>query len=87
MSDIEKSKDDKIVNVEGPEPGFSELSAGLRPCPNCGYCPTCGRPQNIPYYPTYPYQPGPWYGNPWIVTCGTTSNGTVTLGKSEPHVC
>jgi len=41
-------------------------SAGLRPCPHCGYCPTCGRPQgipqNVPIYPTYPYNPGPWYG-------------------------
>ena len=27
-------------------------------CPNCGYCPCCGRPYgnwNFPHYPTYPY--------------------------------
>jgi hypothetical protein len=27
-------------------------------CPNCGYCPCCGRPYrnyNYPYYPAYPY--------------------------------
>jgi hypothetical protein len=26
-------------------------------CPNCGYCPCCGRPyqhHNYPYYPSYP---------------------------------
>lgn len=46
-------------------------SAGLRPCPHCGYCPTCGRPQNVPYYPPYPYNPGPWY---WTVTSGDSTH-------------
>ena len=27
-------------------------------CPNCGYCPCCGRPY---YNQWYPYQPYPWY--------------------------
>ena len=33
-------------------------------CPHCGYCPTCGRPNNNlnwPVYPYYPYNPGPYY--------------------------
>jgi len=39
------------------------LSAGLRPCPHCGYCPACGRPQNVPYCPPFPYNP--WYSGTW----------------------
>lgn len=28
------------------------------PCPNCGYCPCCGRPRgNYPQYPIYPMYP------------------------------
>lgn len=23
-------------------------------CPHCGYCPTCGRGNGYPYYPSYP---------------------------------
>jgi hypothetical protein len=34
-------------------------------CPQCGYCPCCGRPRgnfNYPQYPTYPYlNPYPYY--------------------------
>lgn len=33
-------------------------------CPNCGYCPHCGRsgwPYNSPWYRQYPY--GYWAGN------------------------
>jgi len=36
-------------------------------CPNCGYCPNCGRsgyPYNRPYIqPWYPYRPVPWWGS------------------------
>lgn len=46
-------------------------------CPNCGYCPCCGRGgyQQAPYWPTYPPNPTPsipyWPGYPtWpIITC------------------
>jgi len=48
-------------------------SAGLRPCPHCGYCPTCGRPQNVPYYPPIPYNP--WYSVTWC-------SGTVWVNTS-----
>jgi hypothetical protein len=46
-----------------------------QPCPNCGYCPTCGRGgfQTLPYpvYPTYPFTPpvGPtWWYVPTVPT-------------------
>lgn len=39
-----------------------------KPCPSCGYCPTCGRQNANPYYPwTYPYRFITWGG-----TSGTT---------------
>ncbi len=59
-----------------------------KPCPNCGYCPHCGRanpvwPQRtypyIPYvphpYPITPY-PSPWY--PWRIgdVTWTVTSGT-----------
>jgi hypothetical protein len=78
MSDAQfNPKDEPILNVSGGcelngiREGVKEAieSAGLRPCPHCGYCPTCGRPQNVPIYPPYPYMP--FYGSPWTVTCGT----------------
>jgi hypothetical protein len=40
-----------------------------KPCPRCGYCPTCGRgdPYFVPYQPGYPYPPYPPYPQPvWI---------------------
>ena len=43
-------------------------------CPNCGYCPTCGRPDNrwlSPWYP--PYNPWPWY-QPWYTPIVTFSS-------------
>ena len=33
-------------------------------CPNCGYCPTCGRSNGwgvTPFYPHFPITPTPWY--------------------------
>ena len=60
--------------MEAKSPARTPIeSAGLRPCPHCGYCPTCGRPNNwnVPYYPPYPYQPGFWYGP--SITCGGIS--------------
>lgn len=39
-------------------------------CPQCGYCPCCGRPRgnfNYPTYPTWPYYPGPYYQGPTCV--------------------
>lgn len=53
------------------------------PCPNCGYCPCCGRRSAAPWnpWPSYPYGPivattHPYY-NP-TTTCVITS--TVTGG-------
>ena len=34
-------------------------------CPQCGYCPECGRFAPQPSYPSYPYSPR-WYPiQPW----------------------
>lgn len=50
----------------------SNLSAGFgQPCPSCGYCPTCGRPQQR-WYPYYYQQPF-YYGT---TTLGTGLQGT-----------
>ena len=47
------------------------------PCPNCGYCPTCGRSNHVnPFLPwDHPFRPV-------IATGGTTSNippNTITV--------
>ena len=60
-------------------------------CPNCGYCPHCGRsaqpyyPQ--PYYPVTPWWQAPYYPQPtWV--CGSSGTAiqsnasTVFLGGS-----
>jgi hypothetical protein len=47
--------------------GLTGGAAGLGGCcPNCGYCPTCGRPH---YHYNYPYYQSP-YPQP-IVWCST----------------
>jgi hypothetical protein len=48
---------------------LEELKAKIEskntPCPNCGYCPCCGRPYHIQQYPTYPFSPtNPYWGQP-----------------------
>jgi hypothetical protein len=44
-----------------------------KPCPNCGYCPTCGRSDTLPFYPRPWVMPPayPWGGidlQPWTVS-------------------
>ena len=35
-------------------------------CPNCGYCPTCGRHRDAsPFIPSYPIWIAPQYWRPW----------------------
>ena len=53
-------------------------------CPNCGYCPHCGR-GGYHTYP-YPYQPSyPWYsGNPYVTYTGI-SNGTQTITEGNEN--
>ncbi len=51
-----------------------------KPCPNCGYCPCCGRGAGWPYY-QQPYNPwNPWappYPGPvWIGYTPTTTGVT-----------
>jgi hypothetical protein len=61
---------DEAKYSEGPKCSSSQVeSAGLRPCPHCGYCPSCGRgPQYWPVYPTQPSYPF------WAVTSGSTTH-------------
>jgi hypothetical protein len=49
-------------------------------CPNCGYCPHCGR-SDQPWYPN-PYYPGPSYPSyPWGQTPGGVAPLTIgTIG-------
>ena len=43
-----------------------------KPCPHCGYCPTCGRSNAAPYRP-YPWTWVPHNPYPTTVTIGTPS--------------
>lgn len=49
-------------------------------CPNCGYCPHCGRGYHTQPYSPYVSPPLTWpttpYPNPWIVWCGDTGTST-----------
>jgi hypothetical protein len=48
-------------------------------CPNCGYCPTCGRSNTPPQgyypqpYPSWPYW-GPYYYGPFTVTASSDTS-------------
>lgn len=42
---------------------FQELINKSNICPNCGYCPTCGKPSQ--YQPDWTYRP---YYSPWYTT-------------------
>jgi hypothetical protein len=49
--------------------------APQQPCPNCGYCPCCGRGRYgfVPYQPYYPPYPQPvWIGTGGYVQPSTT---------------
>jgi hypothetical protein len=70
LNEFDKQVDNPQYS-EKQEGSLPEMSAGLRPCPHCGYCPTCGRPQNVPIYPPVPYY-NPW-GGPW---CGVVNTAT-----------
>ena len=67
-------------------------------CPNCGYCPSCGRanipaappwsPNTIPWYPVFPYSPYiyPYDGSGTFVDTPKIS-WTITLsGSTDPHL-
>lgn len=60
-------------------------------CPNCGYCPHCGRgAQMVPMYPQ-PIYPRPWPGGGWWgiypphdwIWNSETVTGTVAAGTSS----
>lgn len=59
-------------NLVGQASTDTQLSRGGEPnqqtqhvCPNCGYCPCCGRINNpvVPYYPPWPEYPQPYVGD------------------------
>ena len=54
-------------------------------CPNCGYCPCCGRP-NYPYWmgpywyrPYFPYTDPLYYGPIWTMTSPNVTCNTSTV--------
>ncbi len=50
-------------------------------CPNCGYCPTCGRSSGwgvTPFYPHFPITPTPWY----VHTAGTSDYDYTLVGTN-----
>jgi len=52
-------------------------------CPNCGYCPCCGRrDQYAQPWPSYPY---PYIGDgiPWTTTISLGSTGSAGLGAAS----
>lgn len=62
-------------------------------CPNCGYCPACGRARTTPYYPWM--YPNTWWGTsspPYVNYSGTvydvnhpgTITWNITSGDEEP---
>ena len=63
------------------------MTNDAKPCPSCGYCPTCGRRGYYPMpYWVNPYWPGsrplwPWWQvNPWPVGGPITANVTAASG-------
>jgi hypothetical protein len=63
----------------------------MKTCPNCGYCPHCGRsaqpvypPTFVPYWPpTLPVYPSPWWQVPPMGPTWTT--GTITAGDNVTY--
>jgi hypothetical protein len=65
-------------SATGPNGAWAPIQHTESACPNCGYCPHCGRSnapvmpwRPAPYYPAYPYwgvypNYGPVYGAPYI---------------------
>lgn len=51
-------------------------------CPNCGYCPTCGRSNNNIYIRPYPYYP---WAQPYVTWGTYTSGNTSTTVKYLPN--
>jgi hypothetical protein len=54
-------------------------------CPNCGYCPHCGRSNPFRAVPIYPIQPQPiWlnppYQNPYFTPMFSTDTNVTGLG-------
>lgn len=55
---------------------IQHLPAQSHPCPNCGYCPHCGRGGSY-YYPHFvpdPVYPSPWPHGTVIMSSGSQGN-------------
>lgn len=59
-------------------PGRSSGCLGGLPCPNCGYCPCCGRYR----WPTFFPQPAPVYPAPYISPSPFVPRQVVTVNHS-----
>lgn len=62
------TNDERNAQLKELEERFNAMaSQSKHACPNCGYCPHCGRGGHYvaPYYPTYPQPSYPWE-RPWI---------------------
>ena len=57
------------------------MTVEQKPCPNCGYCPTCGRPNQYQLWPVWPYPQTPiWQWPTWI---SATQSNTITGSHSS----
>lgn len=61
-------------------------------CPNCGYCPTCGR-TSTPSYPVYPWVYPTWVGPyrflpniTWTVTSATSSGYVSSTADASTNI-
>lgn len=63
MKDEAKSRENEPV--AGTLQDYKDLAKSMnqQTCPNCGYCPCCGRPRNNWNYPYWQNPNGPYYWN------------------------
>lgn len=57
------------------------MSKNDSPCPNCGYCPTCGRAR-VSWGPYWWNSPTTWW---WSNTSGTATSGNYTITNGTDH--
>lgn len=58
-------------------------------CPNCGYCPHCGRSNGYRTYPWYPYPwytPAPWFNPPFTISTTPTWTAGNTSGTTTAYM-
>ena len=69
-------------STTAPEP--SNIGPVQHSCPNCGYCPHCGRSNVQPWpmtpWPSYPSYP--WWYPPYTVTWQSNSATSPSIGQT-----